>query len=168
MFLAITYHACIIHLNEVSLHEDFNSQDFAPPYTLDNPMPSNVQEPGSGHILAIMKCVSSSQALLEIFLAADSSDLCAMPSVMFVRMNYAIVVLFKVYVLTTIPEHSIAAVLDRSYLRVGEFLRKLHGLLSDLTHSLSFQGANRYLDVIERIQFSYATRQTSDIVNNFP
>ena len=159
MCLQITYHANILHLNEVALYEDYDPRDFHPPYSLDCGSTTVGRKIGAAYINAIMKCVSSSHKLLDRLLATDHYRLSSTPSIIFVSTAYAALVLFKVFLLVMCADHPLAAVLDRKRLQIPEYLDRLRILLSNLSHNLSFQGAHKFLDMILRLEHSYKIHQ---------
>ena len=73
-------------------------------------------------------------------------------------MTYAAVVLFKVFLLVTSENHALALVLDQEQLHLPEYLDTLHIILANLSHNLSFHGANKFLDIILRLESSYKSR----------
>ena len=70
-FLEITYHANNIYLHEIALHPDHDAEDFKPPFSVA--VNTSMSHPAAGtltppYVNAIIRCISSSNALLETFL----------------------------------------------------------------------------------------------------
>ena len=147
-----------MHLYEIALHRDYNPRDFHPPYALESDLSTADSNIGVAYIDAIMKCISSAQKLLDEFLSIDQTMLSAVPSIIFVRMTYAGVILFKIFLLATSKDHALASVLDQEQLHLPDYLGKLHSILVTLAHSQSFHGANKFLDIILRLESSYRNR----------
>jgi hypothetical protein len=83
------------------------------------------------------------------------------PAIIFVRMAYAAVVLFKIYLLVMSADHPLAAVLNAEQLQLSDYLDRLRTCLLGLSHNLSFHGANKFLDIILRLEHSYKSYQAS-------
>ena len=88
----------------------------------------------------------------------EQTMLSSMPSIIFVRTTYAAVMLFKIFLLATSEDHPVATVLDQERLCLPGYLNRLRIVLANLSHNLSFHGANKFLDIILRLESSYKSQ----------
>lgn len=97
---------------------------------------------------AVMQCLSSTHALLKVFLQTDVKILRNIPVVNYVRMTYAAVVLTKLYFSTCSASSEIGKILDQESLQLTEYLNKLAMHLMTVVGSKRHRVASKFLMII--------------------
>lgn len=87
----------IVH--EIAFHDGDNLDDFRPPFHLRPPkVPSHLlANLHSARLDSIAASHSSAQSLIKTFLEIPSQTLLVLPSVLFVRVNYAVFIMMKTF-----------------------------------------------------------------------
>ena len=132
-FLLLSYHTNNIYLHEIALHPDHDAEDFKPPFAIRVKAGSG-RKLTSPYINAIMVCVNSSQSLLEVFLAMDVDVVRVSPTLVFVRVTYALVVLMKLSMSASAPSSELGQYLDSDDCRVLYFAEKVVAFMDVVAH----------------------------------
>lgn len=125
-FLEITYHSNNIYLHEIALHPDHDVEDFKPPFSVavDESKPHTPAGPLTlPYINAIIQCISSSDSLIETFLNMSAQEIRATPTLVYVRLVYAVVILIKISISTGTTE--LGKVIQPENIKVSLYLEKL-------------------------------------------
>jgi hypothetical protein len=77
------------------------------------------------YLNAVMACIDSSHALLDLFLSINIQSLRAAPIVDYVRPSYALVVLIKLFISATAPESELGVVLDPQNLKIDYYMKAI-------------------------------------------
>lgn len=142
----------MLRMCEIALYKDYDNQDFRPPFFLTKSPKSILHSIGPVYYSTITRCKTSSTRLLQIICGLNAADLSAMPHTVLVRMMYALVVLYKIFILSTSPSHPLAAVLDADGLCLPTHLTGLLKILSDLNYQHSFRESNKFLAFVREVQ----------------
>jgi len=119
----IMYYTIRLFLHEIALHVDHSPEDFRAPYQMGIIHPSDGEEvPTQVLAESIAECITSSHALLSVFISMDVSKCRALPVFSWVRISFAAFVLAKLCLSAAHPGSRIGKVLDRSSLKVEDFM----------------------------------------------
>ncbi|KAL2036669.1 hypothetical protein N7G274_010619 [Stereocaulon virgatum] len=132
-FLDLSYHTNNIYLHEIALHPDHDAEDFKPPFAIRVKARSR-RKLTSPYINAIMVCVNSSQSLLEVFLAMDVDVVRVSPTLVFVRVTYALVVLMKLSMSASAPSSELGQYLDSDDCKVPYFAERVVAFMDAVAH----------------------------------
>ena len=166
-FLEITYHTNNIYLHEIALHPDHDAEDFQPPFAIR--VKSGSQKKLSPpYINAIMLCLSSSQSLLEIFLEMEIDVARASPTLIFVRVTYALVVLMKLSISASAPSSELGKFLGSEDCKVLYFGERLVAFMDDVAnlenqkkHVLAF----KFLHILSNLKKWFENRTLQSDAN---
>lgn len=167
-YLEIAYHYANAYLHETALHHDYDAQDFAPPFRVENArsMTHDHQvELSPTHIVATATCLSSAHSILESFLGLSVDTLRAMPIVNYARMGYSMVVLLKLFVASTTGTSALGKVIDHESLEVPQYFERLLAHLMTAAESGKCRYATKFLILLMRLATSYQ-RQCAKISTN--
>ena len=140
-FLEITYHTNNVYLHEIALHPDYDTEDFRPPFSITMKAASR-RRLSPPYINAIMVCISASQSLIGTFLDIDIEDARASPTLVFVRVIYAVVILMKLSISASAPASGLGKVLDPEDCKVMYYAERL---LAHLDTVAFFQDGKKHV-----------------------
>ena len=126
-FLEITYHASNIYIHEIALHPDHDAEDFRPPFFIAVKLPSTQSQTilTPPFVNAIIQCMSSADALLSTFLNMSVKEILRCPTLVYVRVIYAVVILIKLSISTSMPSSELGKIISQSSNKIDTFLDKL-------------------------------------------
>lgn len=121
--IIIMYYSIRIYLHEVALHVDHSPEDFKAPFQMGPVHPWHGAEVPT-QILAegIADCISSAHNLMNTFTDVDPEKGRCLPVFVYVRISFAAFVLAKLCLSAAHQRSRIGMVLDRSSLKVEDFL----------------------------------------------
>jgi hypothetical protein len=103
------------------------------------------------YVGAVMICLQSSQAALDIFLSMGTPTLRCIPVIVYTRMFYAVVILSKLLLCTSAPNSFVGKLLDAESIKMSFYL---HGLMSALQKAASkenFSVPSTFLSVLAKL-----------------
>lgn len=157
-FLQMTYHGNNIYLHEIALHPDHDAEDFRPPFfiavKLPSTQPQTVLTPP--YINAIIQCITSADDLITTFLNMSVREILQCPTLVFVRVIYASVILIKLSISAAMPSSELGNILDPASNKVETYLEQLLIHLKAVAtledggrHALS----SRFLGILTKLKF---------------
>lgn len=154
--LSIFYHVNIVYMHELVLYVDHDPEDFKPPFVVkrvacgegrENLLPV--------YIDALSTVQSSTQALLDVFLALDIESLRALPIVNYVRVTYGIVVLTKLSLSAVAADNPLGRLLDVRNIQAAAYQDKLVIHLARGIGSKQFRVASKFFMIIFKLRSWY-------------
>lgn len=126
-FLEITYHASYMYLHEIALHPDHEAEDFRPPFFIAVKFPSTQSQTTltPPYINSIIQCISSADALLTCFLNMSVQETLRCPTLVYVRIVYAAVILIKISISTSMPSSELGKILEPGSNKIDTYLDNL-------------------------------------------
>lgn len=154
--LLMSFHVNNVYLHEMALYPDHNVEDFRPPFLVtttthcrDN---TNISP---AYLDAIVICLSSTHALLTVFLTTSVEVLRVVPVVTYVRMAYGAVVLAKLHFSAISPNSEIGKVLDHDSLQVSQYLNRLVIHLVAVVGTEKHRVASKFLMILIKLKAWY-------------
>ncbi len=163
----IQYYQTQIYLHEIALHDDHPPENFIPPAKLSKILAINtVPGASSSYLEASATSISSSHALLDIFLYMDMTVLRALPIANFVKVVYAITILTKLYISSKSPESKIGAVLDTKSIKLGQYIRSTTDMLVDASGTEQYRAPFTFLGLLMRLQIWFEGQKNDEHFKN--
>ena len=158
------YHAAKIVLHEVLLYSDHPPSDFRPPHPSETLriVRSTVYPAPSSEGLAII--ISSSQALLQVFIDLEVEQIISLPTMTVVRVRYATYVLCKLFVSVQDPTSSIGRLIDPESLQLDYFLPLLVAKLQTTAEPPGSSVLSLFLGLFEKF-YRWYLQQTGEPVD---
>ena len=103
------------HMHEVALHAGQNNFDFQPAFTEETLNTMRVIAGGkltAGHIDSLSTCIASTHIILDTFLSFSVDTVRGLPTFHMVRLVYAVVVLIKMSIDSTVNDSVIGKILE--------------------------------------------------------
>ena len=143
-FLEINYHANNIYLHEIALHPDHDVDDFRPPFFIAVKLPSTHTSAAltPPYINAIIQCISSADAVITTFLGMSVEDILQCPTLIFVRVVYASVVLIKLSMSASIPSNQLGNLIAPESNKIDIYLEQL---LHHLKNVSTFENGSKHV-----------------------
>ena len=159
--LAIMYHHSFIYLHEMALHVDHSPEDFRPPYQLDRVRTVRTGRSATtpSYIDAVMRCISSSHSLLEVFLHMDIESLQAIPIFTYIRVSYALFVLLKLYSSARDLDSGLTGCIDKESLNLRFNIDSSVELLNVVVSSGKCKVPSVFLRMLLKIQAWYQVQE---------
>ncbi|KAL6720101.1 hypothetical protein ACLMJK_002022 [Lecanora helva] len=159
-FLEINYHANNLYLHEIALHPDHDIDDFRPPFfiavKLPSTHPSTTLTPP--YVNAIIQCITSADALITTFLGMSAEEILQCPTLVFVRVVYASVVLIKISMSANLPSSDLGNLIAPESNKIDTYLQQL---LVHLRSVPTFENGSRhvlsskFLGILTKLKFWY-------------
>ncbi|KAL9093038.1 MAG: hypothetical protein Q9165_004176 [Trypethelium subeluteriae] len=153
--LQIMYSSVKVFLHEILLYNDHPPGDFRPPHPTETLriLRSDTQPVPFPEGLAAI--ISSSQALLLTFIGLDTRQARSLPSVLLVRVRYAVYVLCKLLVSVQDPSSLISRVVDPESLNLEYFLRQTRAKLQAAAEPPGWNVPSLFLGLIQKFYIWY-------------
>lgn len=159
-WLDLHNHTVSLYMHEVALHIEHNMEDFAGPFDIEQ---MDKTDPSTGtdslltqcHIDALYTCLSSAQALLDIFLSFTNTETRSQPAIVFVRVAYAIVIIIKLYYSASAPKSELGRVLDRESLKLDYYLENIIVQLRNASDDDKATAPQKFLMIISMLNVWY-------------
>lgn len=155
--LLMSFHVNNIYLHELALYPDHNAEDFRPPFLVKTT--THVKDKNTSispaYLDAIMICLSSTHALLTVFLKTSVETLRVVPIVTYVRMAYGAVVLTKLHFSALSLTSEIGKVLDHDSLQVSQYLNRLVIHLVAIVGAEKNRMASKFLMILIKLKAWY-------------
>lgn len=136
--LIMMYYSIRMLLYEIVLYVDHSPEDFRAPYQMGGIYPDDSDEiPTQTLTEGLVECISSSHALLDVFLAIDATSLRALPVFTYVRVSFAGFVLAKLSLSAVHPRSRLGKVLDHSSLKAESYMDRM------ILHARNIAGPSR-------------------------
>lgn len=117
------YYIIRLFLHEVAIHVDLSPEDFRAPYQMGTIRASDGEEVSTQALSeSIAECITSSHALLSVFLSMDVNTCRALPVFCWVCVSFAVFILAKLSLSVAHSGSRIGKSLDRSSLKVESFM----------------------------------------------
>jgi len=164
-WLDLHNHTVSLYMHEVAMHIEHNMEDFAGPFDVEQ-MDKTNQSTGTDslltqcHIDALYTCLSSAQALLDIFLSFTNTETRSQPSIIFVRVAYAIVIIIKLYYSASAPKSELGRVLDRDSLKLDYYLENIIAQLKSASDDDKATAPQKFLMIISMLNVWYQRQRT--------
>jgi hypothetical protein len=128
---------CTLH--EISLHHDYNPDEFRPPYLM-RPRPVQRSDVllSPAYTTSLLACMESAHGILEAFIQMDLEIHRSLPVIVYTRTFYALVVLTKLAISAQSPDSSIGKMIDYESIRLIEYSYKMVSALGDAVGDESF------------------------------
>jgi len=156
-FLEITYHANNIYLHEIALYPDHNAEDFRPPFFISVKLPSarrqNALTPP--YINALIQCASSAEAVITIFLNMSVKQVLQCPTLVYVRVVYATVILIKLSISANLPSSELGRILEPANNKTEAYLKELlsHlGAVATLANGDTHVLSSKFLGILTKLK----------------
>lgn len=150
-------------LHEVSMHKDYASNEFRPPYLM-RPKP-NTSETSQllppSYISSLVICVESTQNLLDTFLGLSTDTLRCLPVILYTRLFYAIVVLCKVTISVQCPESGMYKMIEASSLKLFDYLYNSMNILKDAAGDEGFSVPATFYLIVTKLTAWYHKQFTA-------
>jgi len=155
--LKIHFHYIRAKLHEVSLHLEYEPEEFTPPYLFRlRPLrPRNKIDISPAHIESLVACIQSNHALLDVILSMSTENTRCLPVIVYTRMFYAVVVLIKLALCTHNSDSSIGAVLDPESLKLSFYLSTIKNSLQAAIGKEKFSVPSCFLAIHDRLTAWY-------------
>ncbi|KAL9107406.1 MAG: hypothetical protein Q9227_007690 [Pyrenula ochraceoflavens] len=119
----IMYHSSVIVLHEIALHSEHSPHDFLPPYHPDHIKPLEpARNLSPAYADAIISCIGSSHAIIDIFLSISAVEVRVVPVFIFARVSYSLFVLAKIYASASNSESSFATLIDKNDIEFERYI----------------------------------------------
>ena len=118
----MAYHHTVLNAHEIGLHVNHNADDSGPPYEKMIRAPPAIT---AIHVDLLSWCVTSAHAILDIFYTFSIEEIRAMPTFIYARAVYAVVILMKLYFSAAAPKSELGHVLDKDSLLVDRYINTL-------------------------------------------
>ncbi|MCJ1390085.1 hypothetical protein MMC18_002943 [Xylographa bjoerkii] len=154
--LEIYYYYCKLYMHVISMHLDYDVEDFQPPYWVKVAIePSRPIDLPTTYIEALSTCSAAAQDLINTFLQTEIRALHHLPTVTYVRMTYAITVLVKLSVAATSSGSGTGKFVDCQGLQVTQHLKNLISHLSIAVGDRQNRVTTVFLAVVRRLKSWY-------------
>ena len=173
-FLEITYHANNIYLHEIALHPDHDVDDFRPPFFISVKLPESQSQTvlTPPYINAIGQCISSADALLTTFLNMNVEEIHHCPTLVYVRVVYASVILIKLSISASMPSSELGSLIDPESNKIDTLLEQLlvHlKTMSSFANGTKHVLSSKFLSIMTKLKlwFQHQRQQSSvDLLSN--
>jgi hypothetical protein len=119
---------------------------------LQRMQPNLNTEPGPAHIEALMVCVHSGHALLDLFLSMDTFYIRTIPTIAYTRVLYSLALLLKLDVCTQTPSiSSIGRALSQECLKIDYYLDMVMKLLGAAAGPGRLRVPSTFLSILVRL-----------------
>jgi hypothetical protein len=123
--------------------------------------PRDTIELSPAYIGAVMVCIESAHALLQLFISMDIATLRAIPVIVYTRMFYCVVVLTKLGICAQSPYSDVGKVLDLGSLQLIAYLQTLVKVLQDVTGTEKFSVPSTFLSIVTKVAAWYRRQQVA-------
>lgn len=117
----------------------------------------------SPHIGAISACICHAHSLIDIFLSMSISELRSVPVLVFVRMNYSMVVLIKIYISSKSPRSKVGAFVDTDSIKLGFYLETIINKLVEAAGPIECRSPIAFLGMLLWIRIWYKGQEHEKI-----
>lgn len=150
--LEITYHYSNMFLHEIAFHTNENLDDFRPPFRLATPRYEShaLAELIPAKLESIAASASSACSLIMVFLGLAPECLRAFPTVLFVRVSYAVFILMKTHFINNSPGSPLTNIMPFDRTTFDEHLDRLVSHLHDAANEGKCRVAVKFHTIFTR------------------
>jgi hypothetical protein len=125
--LEITYHYSKIYLHEIAFHYGNNVEDFRPPFRLNSPSKTTYSLPDlqTARLDCVITSMTSAHSLINVLLQLSPQTLRVIPTVMYIRLSYAIFILLRIFFISSAPGSGLGCVLDPASVETAYYLNRI-------------------------------------------
>ena len=159
--LGITYHHSMIYLHEIALGQDGSGEDFRPPFRLRAPSETSYTLPDlhPARLDCIIASLTSAHSLLDTVLKLSPQSLRVFPVWMYIRVTYAIVILLKIFFISSTPGSELGQIIHPVSVRVEDYLDRLVSCMQVVSNDENCRLTDKFSSVFSRAR-DWFRRQT--------
>ncbi len=144
------YHHINILLREVVLYNDYQPHDFRPPFFVNN-IDLRTSQLVCPPVDVVVACITSTQALLDVFISLETDKLRSMPVRNYMFVTYAAIVLSKLYLSTHNSASKLGKMIDPCSLKIDHYSSSVVAQLWKAAGSEKFKVPTKFLVILSRL-----------------
>ncbi|KAI9730439.1 MAG: hypothetical protein M1834_005949 [Cirrosporium novae-zelandiae] len=164
--LNLGYHVVNLYMHEVAMHVNHNVEDFKPPYPIfENQTAFHEAAPqtdrlSSAHLDALTICLTTMHDMFDTFLSLPMQIVRSIPTIHFVRVAYAIVLLNKLYIAVTTPKYEVGKVIGKDDLKMEQYMDKLMDFFAKAAEEGKCRPAAKFSMVLKMLKAWFDKQKT--------
>jgi hypothetical protein len=116
-----------MYLHEIAFHYGNNMEDFRPPFRLRGPSKTSYILPDlqTARLDCVITSMASAHSLIDVLLELSPQTLSVIPTLMYIRVSYALFILLRIFFFSSAPGGGLGCVLDPASVKIAHYLNRL-------------------------------------------